>query len=117
VAGRLESIFEVGCAYGFWLEQAAAHGMRCAGVDICPEAAQHAAAVLGQNATSEDFLLKDIQPGEYQAYCMWDTISTWRTRNCSSSASFSCYRRAAGSLPPRATSARRKLSGAGRPGA
>jgi SAM-dependent methyltransferase len=74
VAGRLESVFEIGCAYGFWLEFVSQQGVRCAGVDICPEAVAYAADVLKQNATTEDFLQKDFSSSEYQAFCMWDTI-------------------------------------------
>jgi hypothetical protein len=74
LAGSLESLFEIGCAYGFWLECAAGRGVRCAGVDLCAEAVAHAVKVFGQHASAEDFLCKDLQPGAYQAFCMWDTI-------------------------------------------
>jgi SAM-dependent methyltransferase len=74
IAGRLESMFEIGCAYGFWLELLASQGMRCAGVDVCPEAVDYVVGVLGLNAKAEDFARTAVGPGEYQAFCMWDTI-------------------------------------------
>jgi SAM-dependent methyltransferase len=74
VAGPLDSMFEIGCAYGFWLEFVSSQGVRCAGADVCPEAVEYAVGVLKQNATSEDFLHMDLRPGEYQTFCMWDTI-------------------------------------------
>lgn len=74
VAGHLKSVFEVGCAYGFWLECLSRHGIRSAGIDLCEAAAQYARSTLGQQATSGDFLALPLTPGEYEAFCMWDTI-------------------------------------------
>jgi cyclopropane fatty-acyl-phospholipid synthase-like methyltransferase len=74
ISGGLESLFEIGCAYGFWLECASRHQVRCAGVDVCVEAIEHAAKRLRQEATAGDFLELALQPGEFQAFCMWDTI-------------------------------------------
>jgi 2-polyprenyl-3-methyl-5-hydroxy-6-metoxy-1,4-benzoquinol methylase len=74
LAGRLGSLFEVGCAYGFWLEQCSRQGVDCAGVDVCEEAAAYATGPLGQRATAGDFLELPLPAGRYQAFCMWDTI-------------------------------------------
>ncbi len=74
VAGRIESVYEIGCAYGLWLETARAHGMRAAGMDISAEAVRHAAGALKLDATLGAFEDARIVPGEYQAYCMWDTL-------------------------------------------
>jgi 2-polyprenyl-3-methyl-5-hydroxy-6-metoxy-1,4-benzoquinol methylase len=73
-AGRLESVFEVGCAYGLFLAALAGRGIRCAGSDVCEAAVDYARRELGQEATANDFLTATIVPGEYQAFCMWDTI-------------------------------------------
>lgn len=73
-AGRLASVFEIGCAYGLWLEFASAHGIECAGIDLCPEAAAYARRSLGQNAVSGDFVNLDLERGSYEAFVMWDTI-------------------------------------------
>ena len=37
ISGGLESLYEIGCAYGFWLELAAGSGIRAAGIDVSPE--------------------------------------------------------------------------------
>jgi hypothetical protein len=34
VAGKIESLYEIGCAYGLWLDTARAKGIRAAGIDI-----------------------------------------------------------------------------------
>lgn len=73
LAGKLASVYEIGCAYGLFLELAASHGCRAAGIDICAPAAEHAAAA-GLHAASGDFPAAKIAPGEYQAFCLWDTI-------------------------------------------
>jgi 2-polyprenyl-3-methyl-5-hydroxy-6-metoxy-1,4-benzoquinol methylase len=74
VAGRLESVFEVGCAYGLFLACLAERGIRCAGIDVCEAAVGYARCELGQQAACGDFLTASITPGEYQTFCMWDTI-------------------------------------------
>lgn len=74
VAGALESMFEIGCAYGLWLRTAAKHGVRAAGIDISSEAVRYATETLKLNATVGGFEDAEIAPGEFQAYCMWDTL-------------------------------------------
>lgn len=74
LAGRLESVFEVGCAYGLFLACLARRGIRCAGIDVCEAAVDYARRELRQQATGGDFLTTPIAPGEYRAFCMWDTI-------------------------------------------
>jgi len=73
-AADVRSLFEVGCAYGFWLEQCTQQGVECAGVDVCEEAVAYAARELSQHATADDFLEMPFPAGRYQAFCMWDTI-------------------------------------------
>lgn len=70
----VRSVFEVGCAYGLWLEQCSRAGIDCAGVDVCAEPVRYARTELGQNAHLGDFLTLPIARGRYQAVCMWDTI-------------------------------------------
>jgi SAM-dependent methyltransferase len=74
VAGRIESMYEIGCAYGLWLQTAGANGVRAAGIDISPEAVRHAAGTLKLDAALGAFEDARIAPGEFQAYCMWDTL-------------------------------------------
>jgi SAM-dependent methyltransferase len=73
-AGDFGPSFEIGCAYGYWLECLTAHGMRCAGVDICMEGITHAREKLGQNARLGDFLTLPLRCGDYASFCLWDTI-------------------------------------------
>lgn len=74
IAGPIPSLFEIGCAYGLWLEVAAERGVRAAGIDISTEAARHARETSGLDARSGAFEDAQIAPGEYQAFCMWDTL-------------------------------------------
>jgi len=74
VAGKLESLYEIGCAYGLWLDTARARGIRAAGIDISPEAVRHAAETLKLDAAVGAFEDARIAPGQFQAYCMWDTL-------------------------------------------
>jgi SAM-dependent methyltransferase len=74
VAGRLESLYEVGCAYGLWLETAAERGIRVAGIDISVEAVRHARETLKLDASAGAFEDAAIAPGGFQAFCMWDTL-------------------------------------------
>ncbi|NBO91753.1 MAG: class I SAM-dependent methyltransferase [Planctomycetia bacterium] len=67
-------LFEVGCAYGFWLQQCSLAGIQCAGVDVCVEPVRHARMVMGQNAQVGDFLSLSLSRGQYRAFCLWDTI-------------------------------------------
>jgi len=74
IAGRLESMYEIGCAHGLWLQTAAEHGVRAAGIDISPEAVRHAAETLKLDATLGSFEDARIAAGQFEAFCMWDTI-------------------------------------------
>ena len=74
VAGEIPSVFEVGCAYGLFLEYASSQGAQAAGIDVCAPAVAHATGRLGQSATCGDFLSRPIAAGEYHAFCLWDTI-------------------------------------------
>lgn len=74
VAGDISGLFEIGCAYGLFLEYVSSQGTRAAGIDVCAEAVEHAVRQLGQHATAGDFLAAPIEPGEYDAFCLWDTI-------------------------------------------
>jgi 2-polyprenyl-3-methyl-5-hydroxy-6-metoxy-1,4-benzoquinol methylase len=74
ISGGFRGVFEVGCAYGFWLECASRHGLEAAGVDVCDEAVAYATGELGQQASAGDFLQTRIEPGKFDAFVMWDTI-------------------------------------------
>lgn len=74
IAPQVQSAFEIGCAYGLFLASAARANLRVAGVDVCEEAVRHAVERLGQNAVAGDFLSTSLAPGEYDSFCLWDTI-------------------------------------------
>lgn len=74
VSGPIESLYEIGCAHGLWLQTAAAHGIRAAGIDISGDAVRHAREVEHVRAEAGAFEDATIAPGEYQAFCLWDTL-------------------------------------------
>jgi SAM-dependent methyltransferase len=74
LAGKLESMYEIGCAYGLWLEMLAEHGVRARGIDISADAVRYARDTLRLEASASTFEDARIRPGEFQAFCMWDTL-------------------------------------------
>ncbi|HEY4932051.1 MAG TPA: class I SAM-dependent methyltransferase, partial [Terriglobales bacterium] len=64
---RHRRLFEVGCAYGFFLEVAQ-------GIDVSAAAVNHAKNNLGLDATCADLLQYDLARREFDVACMWDTI-------------------------------------------
>ncbi len=73
VAPDLRRVFEIGCAYGFFLDAAQSH-WEAAGVDIAVDAVEYAREVLHVDARPGDFLDLPVRPGYYDAFCMWDTV-------------------------------------------
>jgi 2-polyprenyl-3-methyl-5-hydroxy-6-metoxy-1,4-benzoquinol methylase len=67
-------IFEIGCAYGFWLEACTRAGIEAVGVDVCVEPVRYARMEMGQNAQVGDFLTLPVPKHQFYAFCMWDTI-------------------------------------------
>jgi len=65
-------LFEVGCAYGFFLREAA-RAFDVAGIDVTPEAIEHAHVKLGLAAHRGDFTQFQTEPS-WDAVCLWDTI-------------------------------------------
>ena len=74
IVSDFRSLFEVGCAYGLWLELLTENGIECAGVDVSGVPVQYAVEELRQNAISGDFLAIDVESGRFDVFCMWDTI-------------------------------------------
>jgi SAM-dependent methyltransferase len=66
-------LFEIGCAYGFFLDVARRH-WTVKGIDISAEAVRHARETLGLDAAAGDFLDLPDEPGSYDLICMWDTL-------------------------------------------
>lgn len=75
VIGNLKSkkCYEIGSAYGFFLEQAQNFFFECSGIDISVDAIEYAQNVTKVNAVSGDFLNVDVLD-KFDVVCMWDTI-------------------------------------------
>jgi 2-polyprenyl-3-methyl-5-hydroxy-6-metoxy-1,4-benzoquinol methylase len=68
-----KNLFEIGCAYGFFLSVAKEAFCSVEGVDLSAEATEYASTVLGLKAHSEDFLKHRLVSVPH-VICMWDTI-------------------------------------------
>ncbi|MDQ1451546.1 MAG: hypothetical protein QOK38_1412 [Acidobacteriaceae bacterium] len=67
------SVFEIGCAYGFFLDEMKDVARQAAGIDISRDAVRHAVEQLGVDATCGDYLLTEIDRCP-DLIVMWDTI-------------------------------------------
>jgi len=67
-----QTLFEIGCAYGYFLDLAQKELFRASGIDISAVATTEARDRLSVNAISGNFLEIDIPP--YDICCLWDTI-------------------------------------------
>jgi cyclopropane fatty-acyl-phospholipid synthase-like methyltransferase len=67
------SLFEIGCAYGFFLEVAQTHFKSVSGIDISADAADYGRNTLKLNTTACDYLDYEIKELA-DVICMWDTI-------------------------------------------
>jgi SAM-dependent methyltransferase len=68
-----KTVFEIGCAYGFFLNVARTYFRSVRGIDISRDAVAHAAGTLGLPATVGDYLDLDIS-APVDVVCLWDTI-------------------------------------------
>ena len=74
---RGKSLFEIGCAYGFFLDVARARYARARGIDLCTEAVDYARTRLGLDVTAGDYLDHEGAAGT-DVFCLWDTIEHLR---------------------------------------
>ena len=74
---RAKSLFEIGCAYGFFLDLARRAFARAEGIDISEDAVRYARNTLGVAATKANFLDHGVGEG-FDVYCLWDTIEHLR---------------------------------------
>jgi SAM-dependent methyltransferase len=65
-------LYEVGAAYGFFLDEARSHYQDVAGIDISEDAAKYAQAELGLDVAADDYLAVQVDPVDI--ICMWDTV-------------------------------------------
>jgi SAM-dependent methyltransferase len=70
---RDRRLFEIGCSYGLFLNLAREH-WSVRGCDIAREPCRYAMEQFGVDARHGDFLDSPLEPGEVDAFCMWDTI-------------------------------------------
>jgi SAM-dependent methyltransferase len=72
-AAQRKYLFEIGAAYGFFLDLARVHFERIGGIDLSCEAAAYARDTVGVPVAAGDFLEYPLE-GPADAICMWDTI-------------------------------------------
>jgi SAM-dependent methyltransferase len=66
-------LFEIGCAYGFFLDEVRGFVRSASGIDISDEATRYAREILGVDARQGDCLAVD-GPQKFGMVVMWDTI-------------------------------------------
>jgi SAM-dependent methyltransferase len=71
--GKQSQIFEIGCAYGFFLELLSGQFANAAGIDIAEDATKYAREVLNVDAIHGNFI--DFEPDfNPDVICLWDVI-------------------------------------------
>lgn len=68
------ALFDIGCAYGFFLNLARQWYQPVAGVDVSAEAVDYAKTTFGLEVYGEEFLDLPIAPGAYDVFTCWFTI-------------------------------------------
>jgi 2-polyprenyl-3-methyl-5-hydroxy-6-metoxy-1,4-benzoquinol methylase len=71
---RHRRLFEVGCAYGFFLEVAKDSFATVQGVDVSAAAVSYAKNTLHLDANCSDLQQYELAGREFDIACMWDTI-------------------------------------------
>ena len=66
-------LFEIGCAYGFFLDEVKGEVASASGMDIATDAVTEGVRRFGVDACSGDYLSTDIGP-YHDVIAMWDTI-------------------------------------------
>lgn len=69
--GRL---LDVGCAAGFFLDEARKRGWTVTGVELAPDMAGHARERLGLDVRVGLFADAELEPGSFDAVTMWDYV-------------------------------------------
>lgn len=67
-------LFEIGCAYGFFLNAARASFDSVQGIDVSEDAVRFATGTLGVSASCGDWLDADVSGQTFDVVCLWDTI-------------------------------------------
>jgi SAM-dependent methyltransferase len=74
---RHRSLFEVGSAYGFFLELVRDRFERVAGIDISADGVRHARGQ-GLDVAQGDLLAHDLGDRRFDVVCLWDTLEHLR---------------------------------------
>ena len=70
---RHKSLFEVGCAYGFFLSLAREHFEKVQGIDITEDGVRHCLQA-GLDVTQADLMDVNLNGRDLDVVCLWDTI-------------------------------------------
>jgi SAM-dependent methyltransferase len=68
------TLFEVGAAYGFFLDESRSLYESSRGIEIAEGAAEHARRAYGANVVVGDFTSIDATRDKVDVVCLWDTI-------------------------------------------
>jgi SAM-dependent methyltransferase len=71
---RHKHLFEIGCAYGFFLDTARDRFETIQGIDISKEGITYAREQLGLNVVLGDLLKESFRNSRFDVVCIWDTI-------------------------------------------
>jgi SAM-dependent methyltransferase len=71
-------LFEVGCAYGFFLDVVRSEFESVSGIDVSRAALQHARNELGLDVIEGDLASIDLGGRQFDVVCMWDCIEHLR---------------------------------------
>jgi 2-polyprenyl-3-methyl-5-hydroxy-6-metoxy-1,4-benzoquinol methylase len=77
--GTYNSLLEIGCAHGFFLELAEKLIEDVTGIDVTKDGTEYAREILHLNAIHGDFLQHDFGDKKFDIVCMWDTIEHLRS--------------------------------------
>lgn len=77
--GKHNSLLEIGCAHGFFLELAENFITDVTGIDVTETGTKYAREILHVNAIHADFLQYDLGDKKFDVVCIWDTIEHLRS--------------------------------------
>jgi SAM-dependent methyltransferase len=68
------TLLEIGCAYGFFLDEARTRFDRVVGIDVAASAVERARNELGVEAYAGAFLELPLESASFDVVCLWDTV-------------------------------------------
>lgn len=71
---RRGALLEIGCAYGFFLDEARDRFDRVVGIDVATSVVERAQQRFGVEAHAGGFLAFPFEEGSFDVICLWDTI-------------------------------------------